>query len=47
MAALKKQLEEVRRLRDQLKKPEFKLRKTKPKLRRKEMRPSSTVTTSA
>ena len=47
MAALKKQLEEAQRVRDQVKKPGFKLKKPRPKLKRREMRPSSTATTSA
>ena len=47
LAALKKQLEEDQKLRDQVEKPGFKLKKPRPKLRRKEMRLSSTATTSA
>ena len=39
VAALKHQLEEAQ-------KPECRLRKTRPKLKKKEMRPSSTTTTS-
>ena len=40
---MKKQLEEAQRL----KKPELKLKKPRPKLRRREMKPSSMAMTSA
>ena len=47
LAALKKQLEEAKKLRDQAKKARVQVEEDKAKLRRKEIRPSSTVTTSA
>ena len=47
MAALKKQLEEAQRLRDQAEKAKVEAEKPKPKLRGKEMKPSSTVMMSA
>ena len=47
LATLKKQLKETKRLRGQAEKPGLKLKKPRPKLRGKEMKPSSTVMTLA
>ena len=47
LVALKKQLEEAQRLRDQAEKAKVEAEKPKPKLRGREMKPSSTVMTSA
>ena len=47
MAALKKQLEEAQRLRDQAEKAKVEAEKPKPKLRGREMKPSSMVMMSA
>ena len=47
MAVLKKQLEEAQRLRDQAEKAKVEAEKPKPKLRGREMKPSSMVMMSA
>ena len=47
MAALKKQLEEAQRLRDRVEKARVQVEEDKAKVEKEEMRPSSTVITSA